>query len=391
LQLLTPAPDTDITANEKLLKKELPGIITHYYQPGPRQAGRYEMYKTAAKALATGGAYWSMIWFNRSLRDAVQRLQTQECFDAVHCEWLQPALSLTGLDLPLVIRTLDVHFEGMKQWAEKIPDSERIRKLFWRKQAQRFRSYETQVLAAAAAVVTLSAEDEATLRKEGLATVVTVPPPRMVEEEASGQSNSTCLVLFVGRLDMEVNRDAFFVFANEIWPTVSPQARQLARVVFAGGFPADEMRQRAREIGVELRAPLADDEASELFRSADIFLSPVRTGTGIKIKTLEAMAHGKPMIGFSGAFRGVPVESNKHALIADTPADFARLFEALLLDQTMQRRIGAAAREFVRLHFDPQYLGARLIQVYESVAETYAQKQPNKLNGCPGPLANNPN
>jgi glycosyltransferase involved in cell wall biosynthesis len=180
---------------------------------------------------------------------------------------------------------------------------------------------------------------------------------------------------------MEVNRDAFFVFADEVWPRLSANARESARIVFAGGFPSDEIRQRARDIGVELQAPLSETHASELFRKADLFFSPVRTGTGIKIKTLDAMAHGKPMVGFKGAFRGVPIESGKHALVAETPADFARLLESLLADAGLRQRIGAAGREFVRTHFDPDLLGAELVEVYQRVAEACAHQQASQVNG----------
>src|SRR5260221_506632 len=85
-----------------------------------------------------------------------------------------------------------------------------------------------------------------------------------------------------------------------------------------------DARRRAAECGIELHAPLSDADAARLFAEADLFLSPITSGTGIKIKTLDAMAHGKPMLGFSAAFRGVPVENGVQAMIAETPADFAR-------------------------------------------------------------------
>jgi glycosyltransferase involved in cell wall biosynthesis len=71
----------------------------------------------------------------------------------------------------------------------------------------------------------------------------------------------------------------------------------------------------------------------------------------------------------------VPIEHNRHALVADTPADFANLFESLVRDRARQRQIGKAAREFIRVNFNPEVLGAQLINLYERVAEGYAHKQ----------------
>ena len=200
---------------------------------------------------------------------------------------------------------------------------------------------------------------------------MTIPPPRALEplDRAKRLESETRLALFVGRLDMAVNREAFFRFAGEVWPRVREEVKGRVRVVFAGGFPAGDIRRHAAECGIEIHAPLSDADATKLFREADLFLSPVSSGTGIKIKTLDAMAHGKAMIGFRNAFRGVPVENGVQAMIADTPADFARLFEQLIDDESRRLEIGAAARDLIRTSFDPAILAERLARVYAHVAQ----------------------
>ncbi|MGH9423587.1 MAG: glycosyltransferase, partial [Thermoanaerobaculia bacterium] len=153
----------------------------------------------------------------------------------------------------------------------------------------------------------------------------------------------------------------------EVWPLIREELKSRVRVVFAGGFADADIRARAAACGIEIHAPLSDADGARLFAEADLFLSPVQSGTGIKIKTLDAMAHGKPMIGFRGAFRGVPVEHGVQAMIAETPADFARMFEQLIDDEPRRRSIGSAARDFLRLHFDPSILGPRLANVYAAL------------------------
>jgi polysaccharide biosynthesis protein PslH len=375
LHLLVPPPESNREENEHLMQRQLPDISIHFFSSREVQPTRFEMYSTAAKSAVTRQSYWASIWMNPELRAAVESLARQHRFDLVHCDWLEPAVSLRGLDLPLLIRTLDVHFVGMSQWAESLPGADRFRKSFWRKQAERFRGFEAETLTNALAVVTVSAEDEAILRSEGVSNIVTIPPPREVEPEANSVApGESCTALFTGRLDMPVNREAFFQFADEVWPHVSPESRTRVKTVFAGGFPDEQVRRRASECGIEICAPLSDTEASQLFASADIFLSPVAPATGIKIKTLDAMAHAKPIIGFVGTFRGVPVKHGVHALIANSPEEFGRLFEGLIYDPVRQREIGRAAREFVRVNFDPATLAARLLFVYQQAAESYADR-----------------
>jgi glycosyltransferase involved in cell wall biosynthesis len=337
-------------ATRQTLRSLEPHCEIHHLVCDVPEPSRPRMYASAAWAALTGRSYWEVSWRNRELREKVARLHARESFDVIHCEWLQSAVPLRGLDLPLVIRALDVHFVDMERWAGD--------RRYWREQAKRFRHFEAETLNSARAAVALSREDEELLRECGVRNIVTIPPPRPVEAE-NGSSGEP-LAVFVGRLDMAPNREAFFLFANEVWSLI----RSRVRVVFAGGFPDAEVRRRAAECGIELIAPLSDAGAARLFADARIFLSPVRSGTGIKIKTLDAMAYGKPMIGFRGAFRGVPVEHGVHAMIAESPADFARQFDELIDDAPRRRAIGIAARELIRDRVDPVTLGARLRDVY---------------------------
>ncbi|HSY52283.1 MAG TPA: glycosyltransferase family 4 protein [Thermoanaerobaculia bacterium] len=370
IHLLVPPPEHDREANQAAFQRLLPNVRLHFY---PTRLPRgLEMYAAAARAAVTGRSYWALSWKNRELRESVERLHAHEAFDVVHCEWFQPAVSLSGLDLPLVIRTYDVHFLVMQAWADNLPATSRLRRLYWRAQARRFRSFEAETLSSSKAVVAVSADDEAVLRSCGLQNIVTIPPPRALEplDPDHGPAIGKPLALFIGRLDMAPNRLAFFVFADEVWPRVRQEVKGRVRVVFAGGFPDDDVRRRAVECGIEIHAPLTDADATRLFREADLFLSPVTSGTGIKVKTLDAMAHGKAMIGFQGAFRGVTAEHGLHAMIADTPADFARVFEQLIDDGPQRRALGAAARGLIRTSFDPAMLAGRLVEVYAGLLES---------------------
>ena len=380
LHLLVPPPDSEHTSRLAELRRLLPNISLHFYRMRETEPKRFQMYKTGVMSALTAQSYWAFIWTNPKLRLAVVSLAAQHRYDIVHCEWLRMAISLTGLDLPLLIRALDVHFVGMRQWADSLPPSQKLRRSFWQTQAERFRRVEAATLASAPMVVTLSAEDEAVLRREGVSHTVTIPPPRGLEPEAIPfQLNGPRRALFLGRLEMPVNREAFFVFANEIWPHVSAESRARVKPIIAGGFPDEEVRRRATECNFEIHGTVSDQEARELFAKTELFLSPVVSGTGIKIKTIEAMANSKPIIGFAAAFRGVPVEHGVHALIASSAKEFAQWIEMLSLDPLRSREIGLAAREFVRLNYDPTTLAARLISVYAETAEKYRKAHRRRM------------
>lgn len=376
LHVLLPLTEENSAVDVAALQQMIPAAKIHYYQPRPGQPATLEKYAVMARSAFSRNSYHASIWLDQNLRTAAAKLCNQYRFDIVHCEWLYPAIALQDMNLPLVVRTLDLHFVIMKDGVEEIPDDKKFRKTLWRLEAERFRQFEVGIFNKALVTIAVSAEDEAVLRREGVTRLVKIPPPMTVPEQSQVESadNKTCTALFLCMLHAMVNRESSFLFTDEIWPKVSEQVRASVQVVFAGGNPDEGARQRARECGIRMEAPLSDEQARKLYAEADIFLSPIKTGTGIKTKTLEAMANGKPIVGFRNSFRGVPVENGKHALIADSNEEFARLFEKLVTDPTLRRQLGNAAREFINENFNPKTLGQQLIAAYSAAAEMASKK-----------------
>ena len=371
LHLLLPRTQENSNEDVAELQQILPNTSIHFYTPHSAQPGMIEKYAAALRSAVLGHSYHAGIWMDHNLRSAVRRLAQKHHFDIVHCEWLYPAIALQGMNLPLVVRTHDLHFVIMKDGVEEMPGGKKLRQTLWRLEAERFRRFEVDVLNNALVTIALSAEDEAVWRREGVSRLVRIPPPMTVPELplAAPEEKKVCTALFLCMLHAMVNRESSFIFTDEIWPLVSEDVRAQVEVVFAGGRPDEGARLRAKECGIRIEAPLSDEQARKLYGEADIFLSPIKTGTGIKTKTLEAMANGKPIIGFSNSFRGVPVVNGKHALVADSNEEFARLFEKLVADPALRQRLGKAARDFISENFNPKILGPRLIAAYSSAAE----------------------
>jgi hypothetical protein len=375
LHLLLPRTEENSAADVAALQQLVPHTQIHFYQPKAGVPATLEKYATAARSAFSRNSYHASIWLDQNLRAAAAKLCDKYRFDIVHCEWLYPAIALQDMNLPLVVRTLDLHFAIMKDGVEEIPADKKFRKTLWRVEAERFRQFEVGIFNKALITIAVSAEDEAALRREGVSKLVRIPPPMTVPEQAATNTeNKTCTALFLCMLHAMVNRESSFLFTDEIWPKISEQVRAGVQVVFSGGKPDEAARQRAQECGIRMEAPLSDEQARKLYAEADIFLSPIKTGTGIKTKTLEAMANGKPIIGFRNSFRGVPVENGKHALVADSNEEFALLFEKLVTDPALRLSLGKAAREFINENFNPKTLGQKLIDAYSTAAELTPKK-----------------
>jgi glycosyltransferase involved in cell wall biosynthesis len=94
------------------------------------------------------------------------------------------------------------------------------------------------------------------------------------------------------------------------------------------------------------------------FHSADVFVVPLLHGTGTRLKILEAMAAGLPIVTTPKGCEGLDVVDHEHVLIADAPEHFAHCVVELLEDAPLRNRLTAHARELVRTTYDWRSLEA---------------------------------
>lgn len=107
------------------------------------------------------------------------------------------------------------------------------------------------------------------------------------------------------------------------------------------------------------------DDAKAFIDSHGICVIPMLSGSGIKIKLLENMAMGKPIITTTEGIRGVSVENEKHVMIADTPEEFRSTMYELSINKDLRKKLGSNAKQFVIHNFGEDKVTRRLIAFIE--------------------------
>jgi glycosyltransferase involved in cell wall biosynthesis len=170
-------------------------------------------------------------------------------------------------------------------------------------------------------------------------------------------------LLFVGFLGYEVNIDALQLLVSEIVPRIREQ-RPDARLVVAGRAPTDEVRALVRGPAIELvaDAPTLDP----LYRAARAVVAPRREGGGTRIKVLEAMARGKPLVLTPVAAEGLDVTDGVEAFIEQDPARFAARCLQLLDDGSLAAEMGLRGRAMWHERHRPEAAMARIAEALAS-------------------------
>ncbi len=172
-------------------------------------------------------------------------------------------------------------------------------------------------------------------------------------------------IVFPGALTYEANREAMRFFLREVFPYIR-QARPAATLYITGRTDGVDLRSLPLGDGVILTGYLPDVRP-RIARSA-ICVAPLTLGGGTRIKILEAMALGTPVVATSKGAEGLEVTPGRDILIADDPAQFAAAVVRLLSDDALRSEISARARQTVR-RYNWQSIGAQLVSFLEEIAE----------------------
>ena len=152
-------------------------------------------------------------------------------------------------------------------------------------------------------------------------------------------------ILFVGRYNKEPNRDAVRWFVTCVWPLLKTTHPSL-RLYLVGPSPTSDMLEMARkDTSIIITGEVPD--VRPYLAKVRALVCPIRLGSGMRGKILEAMASGVPVVTTTLGAEGIPVQMGENALLADTPDIMSRHIALLLDDPHLQAQIARNARDMV--------------------------------------------
>ncbi len=167
---------------------------------------------------------------------------------------------------------------------------------------------------------------------------------------------------FLGSLDWRPNLEAVTWFLESVWPIVR-RAVPRARFHVGGSNPPADLAGRLRTEGVRFLGRVPD--ARDFLASGAAMVVPLRSGGGMRVKILEAMALGVPVVSSHLGATGIGALDGTEILLADGPEALAAACVSLLLEQDRAVAIGRAGRRRVHETFDAGEIGRRFLEFLE--------------------------
>ncbi len=287
-----------------------------------------------------------------AMRELVRTLAAG-AYDVVYVDQIHMAAYARWLPFPRILNAND----SISLFLEREPPerARRLNRASHQWETRKYRRYERRVYPKFHRVVLVSEADGHHVRERIGHREITIIPNGVdttyFRPGATGTDPAeTPEILFTGMMRYPPNYRAALHFARDVWPGIV-RVHPEARFIIAGAYPTDELHELARRDERIVVTGFVED-LRPWFERAWVYVSPLRSGTGIKNKVLEAMAMGRPVVASPLSVEGLPLaRAGEDYVLAPDAETMAGQVLALLGSPEHRRRLGASGRACVERHY----------------------------------------
>lgn len=292
----------------------------------------------------------------------------RERFDVVQLDWIQMMQHVHAQDRPLLARrgVLVAHDVAWLPLARRAQVTVGALRRVWRREARLMRAYEESEWRRVARVVAMSEDDAARVRP--ITDRVAVVPNGVDAAhyaDCAREPRTSKTLLFVGWFRHDPNVDAIRWFLESIYGLIATRHPDARLRIVGAHAPRAIARAAARWPTVDLVGYVQD--VRPFLSDSMVSIVPLRVGGGTRLKILESMAAGTPVVSTAVGCEGLAVEPGRHLLVGETPEAFAGAVSELLDDAARRERVAREALAFVRSHYDWLRAADALDGVYHSL------------------------
>lgn len=293
---------------------------------------------------------------SRAVEDEITKALKSESFDAIILESLY---SCPYIDLIRSISKAKIHLRAHniehKIWAELSANtSNPIKKWYLQKLSTQLRNFEIEVIGKVDGIITITKNDS--LWFESMCNTPTTNVPFGINVSGEFEKKPYNRVFHFGSMDWKPNIEGVNWLIKVVWPKVREENNE-AQLILAGRNMPSEIISNF-ELGIEVVGEVSSSD--EFLNSGGIATVPILSGSGMRVKAIEAMSKGLPVVGTSLGLTGIGAVNNENSIVADSPNDFANAILHLLNSDEKANEIAQSGFYHIEKNFSNKIIFSEL-------------------------------
>ncbi|MBO4589274.1 MAG: glycosyltransferase [Bacteroidales bacterium] len=316
--------------------------------------------------LLCGESYHIKRYVSSAFESKLIQVLKSEQFDVVHVEsvFLTPYVATIRKysSAKIVLRAHNIEHRIWRQLSRG--EHNPFRKWYLKHLAMALEVYERGHVNDYDGVVCITDQDAEAYRQMGCRRPMCVVPFAVEPHSVSSAVSVQPFTLFhIGSMDWKPNVEAIDWFLSKVWPLLHRELPQ-TRFFIAGR----RMPQRLLDSHIDGVSVVGEvDDAMRFMADKSVNVVPLLSGSGIRVKILEAMSMGKPIVATAVAARGIKYTDGKNILIADTPQAFVDCVRRCLSEPATAASMGSAAVELIKTEYNIEKQTERIISFYNKI------------------------
>ena len=302
----------------------------------------------------------------RAFRNRLTSLLKMETFDIIQLEGPYPGQYLDVIRRYSKARVaLRAHNVEHRIWERKaIFEKSPFKKWYLNNLAKRLRRFEMKMAQQTDLLVPISRLDEIYFRDHGIdKPSLTIPAGLTMDDYPLSELPAEPSIFFIGALDWLPNQEGLTWFIRNVLEQVVSELPDL-RFHVAGRNAPPSFEKRLKHPHITYHGEVED--AVRFIQSNRVMVAPLLTGSGIRIKILEGLALGRPVVTTSAGIEGIEAGALRYILVEDDPLKFSNQIAKLIRNKQEPALMATAAHQYISRNFDNLELSTRLNQFYNS-------------------------
>jgi polysaccharide biosynthesis protein PslH len=300
----------------------------------------------------------------KDMRDLIEQEAGAGQFDIIHAD--QTNMGQFALSIPGGKKVLDTH-NALWVLYKRLSETTQSRLMCWllRRDWKLLKNYEGWLCSQFDAVIAVSQEDRRALLEanQHKSEIHVIPIAADMEESPMiDRKPGAQHIIHIGTMYWPPNIDGMMWFIHDIFPQIRAVNSGIILDVIGARPPRELLALSSLEDGVNVAGYIED--TTPFLENAAVMVVPLRSGGGMRVKILNALAQGIPIVTTTIGCEGIDVENGKHLLIADTPSEFAQAVIRLIENKDLAEDISLNGRKLIAEKYDYRISLSRLESIY---------------------------